>query len=105
MDAGIESAATATGITTADPRFAWPGLIPGATGLHRRYGQSRQDFRDQLLAVAFVLFGLSRLGLNDLPGTFKWRSKSGNTTDYPPIGLMLVVRVVGTILLNLLFGR
>jgi len=58
-----------------------------------------------LAAVAFVLLGLSRLGLNDLPGTFKWRSRSGNTTIYAPIGLMLVVSIVGTILLNLLFRR
>lgn len=58
-----------------------------------------------LLAVAFMLFGLSRLGLNDLPGTFKWRSRSGNTTVYAPIGLMIVVSIVGTILLNLLFRR
>ena len=58
-----------------------------------------------LLAVAFMLFGLSRLGVNDLPGTFKWRSKSGNTTVYAPIGLMIVVSIVGTILLNLLFRR
>jgi hypothetical protein len=58
-----------------------------------------------LAVVAFALLGLSRLGLNDLPGTFKWRSRSGNTTIYAPIGLMLVVSIVGTILLNLLFRR
>jgi Protein of unknown function (DUF2905) len=58
-----------------------------------------------LAVVAFLLFGASRLGVNDLPGTFKWRSKSGNTTVYAPIGLMIVVSIVGTILLNLLFRR
>ena len=58
-----------------------------------------------LVVVAFLLFGLSRLGVNHLPGTLKWRSKSGNTTVYAPIGLMIVVSIVGTILLNLLFRR
>jgi Protein of unknown function (DUF2905) len=58
-----------------------------------------------LAVVACVLLGLSRLGLNDLPGTFKLRSRNGNTTIYAPIGLMLVVSIVGTILLNLLFRR
>jgi hypothetical protein len=55
--------------------------------------------------IALALFGLARLGVSDLPGTFKWRSKSGNLTVYAPIGLMVVVSVVGTILLNLLFRR
>jgi hypothetical protein len=55
--------------------------------------------------IGLALLGLSRLGVNDLPGTFKWKSRSGNTTVYAPIGLMIVVSVVGTILLNLLFRR
>jgi uncharacterized membrane protein YqjE len=58
-----------------------------------------------LTVVAFLLFGLSRLGVNDLQGTFRWRSKSGNTTVYAPIGLMVVVSIVGTILLNVLLRR
>jgi len=55
-------------------------LIRGATDLHRWYGQSRLDSPDQ-------------------------RAGSGNTTIYAPIGLMIVVSIVGTILLNLLFRR
>jgi hypothetical protein len=55
--------------------------------------------------IGLALLGLARLGVNDLPGTFKWKSRSGNTTVYAPIGLMIVVSVVGTILLNLLFRR
>ena len=58
-----------------------------------------------LAVVACLLFGLSRLGVHDLPGTVRWRSKSGNTTVYAPFGLMIVVSIVGTILLNLLFRR
>jgi hypothetical protein len=55
--------------------------------------------------LGLLLFGLARLGLSDLPGTFKWKSRSGNVTVYAPIGLMILVSVVGTILLNLLFRR
>jgi hypothetical protein len=58
-----------------------------------------------LVLVGFALLGLARLGVNDLPGTFKWKSKSGNATVYAPIGLMIVVSVVATILLNLLLRR
>jgi quinol-cytochrome oxidoreductase complex cytochrome b subunit len=58
-----------------------------------------------LALVGLVLFGLARLGMNDLPGTVKWKSRSGNVTIYAPIGLMIVVSVVGTILLNLIFRR
>ena len=47
-----------------------------------------------LAVVALLLFGLSRLGVNDLPGTFKWRSKSGNTTVYAPISLTASQRLL-----------
>lgn len=55
--------------------------------------------------VGLALFGRARLGISDLPGTFKWRSKSGNTTVFAPIGLMIVDSMVGTILLDVLFPR
>ena len=58
-----------------------------------------------LAVIGLALFGLARLGLSDLPGTFKWKSRSGNLTVYAPIGLMIVVSVVGTIVLNVLFRR
>ena len=59
-----------------------------------------------LAVVAFLLFGLSRLGVNEYTrGELQWHSKSGNTTVYAPIGLVIVVSIVGTILLNLLFRR
>jgi Protein of unknown function (DUF2905) len=38
-----------------------------------------------------------------VPGTFKWKSE--NVTVFVPIGLMLVVSIVGTIVLNLLVRR
>jgi quinol-cytochrome oxidoreductase complex cytochrome b subunit len=58
-----------------------------------------------LALIGLALFALARLGVSDLPGTFKWKSKSGNVSVYAPIGLMIVVSVVGTILLNVLFRR
>jgi hypothetical protein len=63
-----------------------------------------------LLAGAVVLailglgaLGLAKLGVERLPGTFSW--KSGNVTVFAPIGLMLLVSIVGTILLNLFLRR
>ena len=58
-----------------------------------------------LALVGLVLLALSRLGVTDLPGTFRWRSRSGNATVYAPVGLMILLSVVGTILLNLFFRR
>jgi hypothetical protein len=58
-----------------------------------------------LALIGLALLGLARLGVSDLPGTLKWKSKSGNVSVYVPIGLMIVVSVVGTIVLNLLFRR
>ena len=58
-----------------------------------------------LAVIGVSLFGLARLGVGDLPGTFKWKSRSGDLTVYAPIGLMIVVSVVGTILLNVLLRR
>jgi hypothetical protein len=47
---------------------------------------------------------LSRLGVDDLPGTLRWKSPRG-VTVVVPIGLMIIVSIVGTIVLNLLFRR
>jgi hypothetical protein len=58
-----------------------------------------------LAVTGLAILALARLGVTDLPGTFKWRSRDGNATVYVPIGLMIVVSVVGTILLSLFFRR
>jgi hypothetical protein len=47
---------------------------------------------------------LARLGVDRLPGTIRWRP-SENVTVAIPIGLMIVVSIVGTIVLNLLSRR
>jgi len=54
-----------------------------------------------VLGVVFLL--LSRFGLARLPGDFVFRR--GNLTIYAPIGLMILVSIVLTILLNLFFRR
>ena len=47
---------------------------------------------------------LARLGVDHLPGTIDWKP-SGNVRVFVPIGLMVVVSIVGTILLNVFFRR
>jgi hypothetical protein len=64
-----------------------------------------------LLAAAAVLLILglgalllARLGVDRLPGTVRWKP-SDNTSVTIPIGLMVVVSTVGTIVLNILIRR
>ena len=56
-----------------------------------------------LLLLSGIFLLLSRFGLDRLPGDLVFRR--GNFTVYAPIGLMIVVSVVLTILLNLFFRR
>ena len=54
-----------------------------------------------LLGALFVLLG--RFGLDRLPGDLVFRR--GGLTVYFPIGLMILLSVVGTIVLNIFFRR
>ena len=56
-----------------------------------------------LLVLGVILLLLGRFGLDRLPGDFVFRR--GNLTIYAPIGLMILVSIVLTILLNLFFRR
>ena len=56
-----------------------------------------------LLVLGGLFLVLGRLGLDRLPGDLAFRR--GNVTVYFPIGLMILLSVVGTILLNLFFRR
>lgn len=56
-----------------------------------------------LLVLGGVFLLLGRLGLDRLPGDLVFRR--GNATVYFPIGLMILLSIVGTILLNLFFRR
>jgi hypothetical protein len=60
-------------------------------------------------AVVLLVFGLgalllARLGVHSLPGTIRWKP-SENVTVAIPIGLMVLVSIVGTIVLNVLIRR
>ena len=56
-----------------------------------------------LLVVGALFLLLGRFGIDRLPGDLVFRR--GNATVYFPIGLMILLSVVGTILLNLFFRR
>jgi multisubunit Na+/H+ antiporter MnhG subunit len=56
-----------------------------------------------LLVIGALILFLSRLGMERLPGDLVFRR--GNATFYFPIGLMILISVVGTIVLNLVFRR
>jgi hypothetical protein len=56
-----------------------------------------------LLVLGGLFLVLGRLGIDRLPGDLVFRR--GNVTVYFPIGLMILLSVVGTILLNLFFRR
>jgi hypothetical protein len=56
-----------------------------------------------LLVVGGLFLLLGRFGLDRLPGDLIF--KRGSVTVYFPIGLMILLSIVGTILLNLFLRR
>ncbi len=56
-----------------------------------------------LLVVGGVFLLLGRFGIDRLPGDLVFRR--GGLTVYLPLGLMILLSVVGTILLNLFLRR
>ncbi len=56
-----------------------------------------------LLVLGGLFLLLGRLGLDRLPGDMVFRR--GNFTAYFPLGLMILLSVVGTIVLNVLLRR
>lgn len=56
-----------------------------------------------LLVLGGLFLLLGRLGLDRLPGDLVFRR--GNITVYLPIGIMVLVSVVATILLNVFLHR
>lgn len=56
-----------------------------------------------LLVVGGLMLLLSRFGLDRLPGDLVFRR--GNATVYFPIGLMILLSIVGTVLLNIFLRR
>jgi hypothetical protein len=56
-----------------------------------------------LAVLGFGALALSKLGVDRLPGTLTWRSE--NVTVFVPIGLMVLLSIVGTIVLNIFLRR
>jgi hypothetical protein len=56
-----------------------------------------------LLVLGGLFLLLGRFGLDRLPGDLVF--KRGNVTVYFPIGFMILLSIVGTILLNLFLRR
>ena len=56
-----------------------------------------------LLVLGGLFLLLGRLGIDRLPGDLVFRR--GNANVYFPVGLMILISVVGTIILNLVFRR
>jgi multisubunit Na+/H+ antiporter MnhG subunit len=56
-----------------------------------------------LLVLGGLFLLLGRLGLDRLPDDLVFRR--GNATVYFPIGLMILLSILGTILLNVFFRR
>ena len=56
-----------------------------------------------LATLGLIALGLAKLGVDRVPGTLSW--KSDNATVFVPIGLMLLVSIVGTIALNVFLRR
>ena len=56
-----------------------------------------------LLVLGGLLFLLGRFGVDRLPGDLVLRR--GDFTLYFPIGLMILLSVIGTIVLNIVFRR
>jgi hypothetical protein len=57
-----------------------------------------------LLVLGLAALLLARLGVDRVPGTIRWKP-SDNTSVTVPVGLMIVVSIVGTIVLNLWIRR
>ena len=57
-----------------------------------------------LLVLGLAALLLGRLGVDRVPGTIRWKP-SDHTNVTVPVGLMIVVSVVGTIVLNLWIRR
>jgi hypothetical protein len=56
-----------------------------------------------LAIIGLGALGLAKLGVDRVPGTLAW--KSDNVTVFVPIGLMLIVSIIGTIVLNVFLRR
>ncbi len=56
-----------------------------------------------LAVIGLGALGLAKLGVDRVPGTLSW--KSDNLTVFFPVGLMILVSIIGTIVLNVFLRR
>jgi hypothetical protein len=56
-----------------------------------------------LAILGLGALGLAKLGVDRIPGTLSW--KTDDVTVFVPLGLMLLVSIVGTIVLNVFLRR
>jgi Protein of unknown function (DUF2905) len=56
-----------------------------------------------LALIGLGALGLAKFGVDRVPGTLSWRSD--NVTVFVPMGLMLLVSILGTIVLNVFLRR
>ena len=56
-----------------------------------------------LALIGLGALGLAKLGVDRVPGTLSWKSE--NVTVFVPLGLMLLVSIIGTIVLNVFLRR
>lgn len=56
-----------------------------------------------LAAIGLILVALDRFGVGRLPGDVVWRRE--NVTVYIPLGLMILLSLLLTLILNLFFRR
>ena len=57
-----------------------------------------------LAALGLGALVLSRLGVDRLPGTIRWKPTESSSVVVP-VGLMVVISLVGTIVVNILLRR
>jgi len=78
----------------------------GSEGYPRRMETAGKVLLGSALVLALLGVGalvLARLGVDRLPFTLHW--KSDNVSVYVPVGLMVVVSIVATIVLNVFLRR
>lgn len=56
-----------------------------------------------IVVVGAALLLAAKLGIPRIPGDIVWRK--GNFTLYAPLGLMIVVSILLTVILNLFFAK
>ena len=97
-------------VTQSDTRITIAARLPRLLFGDKIGGVGLEDLGRLLVGGALVLLVLGglflllgRIGLDRLPGDLVFRR--GNLTVYFPIGIMILLSIVGTVVLNVLLRR